>query len=80
VISVLNAPVSGSQHIMSDINDDPESPYIEHERDGRYEVCAASGRVIMVCNDQSSASHYAVLLNEAYRAGYKVGYRDGHNK
>ena len=62
---------------MSEVNDEPQAAYSVHERDDRYEVCAASGRVIMVCNDQSSASHYAVLLNEAYRAGYKTGYRDG---
>jgi len=61
-------------------NDDPQLAYTVHERDGRYEVCAASGRVIMVCNDESSASHYAALLNEAYRAGYKSCYRDGHNR
>ena len=61
-------------------NDDPQSAYTVHEHDGRFEVCNASGRVIMVCTDEGSASHYAVLLNEAYRAGYKLGYRDGHNK
>ena len=65
---------------MPDVKDEPQSAYSVHERDGRYEVSAVSGRVIMVCNDESSASHYAVLLNEAYRAGYKSGYRDGRNK
>ena len=65
---------------MPDPNDDLQSAYSVHEREGRFEVRAASGRVIMVCNDEGSASHYAVLLNEAYRAGYKLGYRDGHNK
>ena len=65
---------------MPDVKDDPQSAYTVHERDGRYQVRAASGRVIMVCADEGSASHYAVLLNEAYRAGYKLGYRDGHNK
>jgi len=65
---------------MPDVKDDPQSAYTVHERDGRYQVRAASGRVIMVCNDESSAAHYVVLLNEAYRAGYKLGYRDGHNK
>jgi hypothetical protein len=65
---------------MPAVTDDPQSVYTVHEREGRYEVCAVSGRVIMVCNDEGSASHYVVLLNEAYRAGYKSGYRAGHNK
>lgn len=29
----------------------------------------------MVCGDESSATHYAVLLNEAYQRGSKAGYR-----
>jgi hypothetical protein len=65
---------------MHDVKDDQQLAYTVREHDGRFEVCNASGRVIMVCADESSASHYAVLLNEAYRAGYKLGYRDGHNK
>jgi hypothetical protein len=66
--------------IMPVNNDDPQSAYTVHELDGRYDVCTASGRVIMVCNDESSAAHYASLLNEAHKAGYKMGYRDGQNK
>ena len=65
---------------MPDVKDDPQSAYTVHERGGRYEVCAASGRVIMVCDDEGSAAHYASLLNEAHKAGYKLGYRDGRNK
>lgn len=65
---------------MPDVKDDSQSAYTVHEREGLFEVRAASGRVIMVCNDENSASHYVVLLNEAYRAGYKLGYRDGHNR
>ena len=69
-----------TRKFMPPNNDDLQSAYTVHERDGRHEVCNASGRVIMVCADENSASHYAVLLNEAYRAGYKSGYRDGRNK
>jgi len=65
---------------MPDVKEDPQSAYTVHERDGRFEVCNASGRVIMVCADESSASHYAVLLNEAHRAGYKLGLQDGRRK
>ena len=41
----------------------------------RYEVRSANGRVVMRCRDQASADHYAVLLCEAYRAGFKKGYK-----
>jgi hypothetical protein len=55
---------------------DPEKPYSIEAADGRVEVRAASGRVIMACADQASAAHYASLLNEAFRSGYKSGFRD----
>ncbi len=62
---------------MPDETDDSHIAYAVKARDGRFEVCAATGRVIMVCHDDRSAAHYASLLNEAFRAGYKKGYRDG---
>jgi len=49
------------------------------ESGDKYEVRAASGRTIMVCADESSASHYADLLHRAFAAGYKKGYRDGRS-
>ena len=57
--------------------DDPQLAYSVHVRNARFEVCVASGRVILVFNDEVSASHYVTLLNEAHRAGYKLGYKDG---
>ena len=66
--------------IMPDVKDDPQLAYAVQQRNDRFEVCAASGRTILVCEDEGSASHYASLLNEAHRAGYKSGYRDGRNK
>lgn len=65
---------------MSADKDDSQSAYTVHEQDKCFEVCATSGRTILVCADEGSASHYASLLNEAHRAGYKLGYRDGRNK
>ncbi len=53
-----------------------EKPYSIEASDGRFEVRSASGRVVMACADESSAAHYATLLNEAFRAGYKSGFRD----
>ena len=65
---------------MPDVKDDPQSAYTVHERNSRFEICAASGRIVLVYADEGSAAHYAALLNEAHRAGYKLGYRDGRNK
>ena len=65
---------------MSVVTDDQQSAYTVQERNARFEIVAASGRTILVFDDEGSAAHYAVLLNEAHRAGYKLGYRDGRNK
>ena len=59
---------------------DPQLAYTVQERNAHFEICAASGRTILVFDDEGSAAHYAALLNEAHRAGYKLGYRDGRNK
>ena len=48
-----------------------------NERDGKFEVLNNSGTAVLVCEDEASATNYAVLLTEAYQRGYKVGYRDG---
>ena len=64
---------------MPDANDESQLAYTVQENNERYEVRTASGRAILVFTDAGSASHYAALLNEAHRAGYKQGYRDGRN-
>ena len=61
-------------------DDEPQLAYTVQEHNARFEICAASGRVVLVCEDEGSASHYASLMKEAHRAGYKLGYRDGRNK
>ena len=65
---------------MPVVTDDQQLAYTVQERNARFEICAASGRTILVFDDEGSAAHYAALLNEAHRAGYKLGYRDGRNK
>ena len=50
--------------------------YSVNTHDGKYDVCSPTGRTVMSCGDPGSASHYASLLNEAYRSGYKAGYHD----
>lgn len=54
---------------------DPEIAYSVELVDGRYEVKNATGRVIMSCGDEYSAQHYATLLNQAFGAGFKSGFR-----
>ena len=59
-------------------NDNKEyTEYTMQESNGYFEVIASSGRTVLSFRDKNSASHYVVLLNEAYLAGYKSGYRAG---
>ena len=55
--------------------DNEKEPYRVDSREGQFEVVNEPGRVVMVCSEQGSATEYALLLNEAYRQGYKAGYR-----
>ena len=58
--------------------DEPERHvYRVHERGGKFEVLDDSGNAVLVCQDEASATNYAVLLGEAYQRGYRMGYRDG---
>jgi hypothetical protein len=50
-----------------------------NERDGKFEVLNDSSNVVLVCQDEASATNYAILLSEAFQRGYKAGYRDGKN-
>jgi len=55
---------------------DKTTPYSVSEQQGRFNICTTSGRIIMTCGDTASAGHYASLLNEAFNAGYKQGFKD----
>lgn len=65
---------------MTEPADRRRSHYEVEERDGRYEIRTPSGRAVLVCHDAQSAQHQAALLNEAYRAGYKRGFKDGRKR
>lgn len=41
-----------------------------------FHVMDESDRVVLVCRDKNSADEYVVLLNNAYRKGFKAGYRE----
>ena len=55
--------------------DDSESPFRLESEKNQIRVVDASGRIVLNCADPHSAEQYAALLNEAYRRGYKAGYR-----
>lgn len=54
---------------------DDERPYEVRAEDDVYAVVDQNGREILRCRDKNSAAHYVVLLTEAFRRGYKLGYR-----
>jgi len=41
-----------------------------------FRVLGPDDRVILQCRDAASAGHYADLLERAFRAGYRRGFRD----
>lgn len=56
---------------------DPDEtvPYTVCAEAGRFTVLDWEGNVAMVCSDARSAEQYAVLMIQAFRRGYKVGFR-----
>ena len=45
-----------------------------------YRVVDGEDRQVLSCRDASSAQQYAVLMNQAYRSGYRAGHRDARRK
>jgi hypothetical protein len=56
---------------------DKNAPYEVIEQDHQFAVLSPSGLTIVQCRDSMNAQHYATLLNQAYRSGYKEGFRQG---
>jgi hypothetical protein len=54
-----------------------EARYHVESREGKFDVRSDSGRVVVTCRDRPNAEEYAALLNEAWKRGYKAGYRAG---
>ena len=59
------------------IDPDEREPYTTRPEDGRFSVVDWEGNVILVCGDSPSAEQYAVLMNQAFRRGFKAGFRKG---
>ena len=47
---------------------------VEH-RDGAWWVVRGDEQAVCSCRDEANAQQYVALLNEAYRRGYRHGYR-----
>lgn len=57
------------------IDPDENEPYTVQPEDGRFRVVDWEGNELLACGDQPSAEQYAVLMNRAFRRGYKAGFR-----
>lgn len=56
---------------------DEDVPYRVQSADNLFQVVDSSAQVLVACVDASNAGQYAALLNQAYRRGFKAGYRKG---
>ncbi len=56
-------------------DNDANGVYRIVQNDDEYRVQTGDGYVVVTCRDPHSAQHYASLLDQAYRVGYKAGYR-----
>ncbi len=62
------------------IDPDEQEPY-RIEPDGpRFKVVDWEENVALVCGDKTSAEQYAVLMNQAFRRGFKSGFRKARAK
>ncbi|MCA9726763.1 MAG: hypothetical protein KC729_03705 [Candidatus Eisenbacteria bacterium] len=50
---------------------------VEEEAPGKFRVLSSADLTVLVCRDRADAEQHATLLEEAFRRGYKRGYRDG---
>jgi hypothetical protein len=57
------------------IDPDEREPYAVKSEDGRFSVVNWDGSVILVCGDAPSAEQYTALMNQAFRCGFKAGFR-----
>lgn len=53
-----------------------QEPYRVLPKDSTYCVVDDNDRTVLTCRDEPSAGHYVALLTQAFRRGYKVGFRE----
>ena len=57
------------------IDPDEKEPYRIEPEGGRFKVLDWEDGVVLTCGDEPSAAQYAALMNQAYRRGFKAGFR-----
>jgi hypothetical protein len=50
---------------------------VEEEAPGKFRILNAADITVVVCSDRTDAEQHATLLEEAFRRGYRLGFRDG---
>jgi len=63
------------QPVSSMTDPDENEPYRIEIAHDVFQIVDAAGEVILACGDEANAGQYAALLSQAYRRGYKAGYR-----
>jgi hypothetical protein len=58
---------------------DQTEPYRVEAAQGIFQIVDAAGEVILASADEANARQYAALLGQAYRRGYKAGYRQARS-
>jgi len=59
---------------MTDHDENP--PYHVESKANQFVVVDWEGNAIISCSTPTNADQYAALLNQAYRRGYKAGFRN----
>lgn len=57
------------------IDPDEQQPYRVEPDGARFNVVDWEDGVALNCGDAQSADHYTALMNEAFRRGFKAGFR-----
>ena len=57
------------------IDPDEQEPYRVEPDGARFKVVDWENGTVMICGDTHSAEQYAVLMSEAFRRGFKSGFR-----
>jgi hypothetical protein len=57
------------------IDPDEQEPYRTEPDRARFKVVDWEDGVVLICGDAPSANQYAALMNQAYRRGFRAGFR-----
>ena len=75
----LNQIITLEGNTMATPQEERTPAYSVEQKDNQHGVVDRSGRTILQCAGVQNAMHYATLMNQAFEAGYKTGYRDAQS-